>query len=103
MDQKEIIRREYFMNRKSIREIARELHHGRDTIRKAIYDPGIPIYKRSVPAPKRTIGAFVEVILQWLRRISSVLSSNGIRPNGFMNGSRPNTVIRVQTGRSGEK
>ncbi len=67
VDQKEIIRREYFLNRKSIREIAKELHHGRATIRKAIYDPGIPTYKRSVPAPKRTIGAFVEVILQWLQ------------------------------------
>ncbi len=67
MDQKEIIRREYFLNRKSMREIAKELHHGRATIRKAIYDPGIPIYKRSVPAPKRTIGAFVGVIQQWLQ------------------------------------
>jgi len=38
VDQKEIIRREYFLNRKSMREIAKELHHGRTTIRKAIYD-----------------------------------------------------------------
>lgn len=67
MDQKEIIRREYFLNRKSMREIAKELHHGRTTIRKAIYDPGIPTYKRSVPAPKRTIGPFVAVIQQWLQ------------------------------------
>jgi len=67
VDQKEIIRREYFLNRKSMREIARELHHGRAVIRKAIYDPGIPSYKRSIPAPKRTIGPFVEVIQQWLQ------------------------------------
>jgi hypothetical protein len=39
--QKEIIRREYFLNRRSMREIARELHHGRAVIRKAIYDPRI--------------------------------------------------------------
>ena len=50
VDQKEIIRREYFLNRKSMREIARELRHGRAVIRKALYDPGIPVYKRSVPA-----------------------------------------------------
>ena len=49
VDQKEIIRREYFLKRKSMREIARELHHGRAVIRKAIYDPGIPVYKWSVP------------------------------------------------------
>jgi len=67
VDQKEIIRREYFLNRKSMREIAKELHHGRTTIRKAIYDPGIPTYKRSVPVPKRTIGPFVAVIQQWLQ------------------------------------
>ena len=66
VDQKEIIRREYFLNRKSMREIARELHHSRKTIRKAIYDPGIPVYKRSQPAPKRSIGPYVEVIQQWL-------------------------------------
>ena len=66
VDQKEIIRREYFLNRKSMREIAKELHHSRKTIRKAIYDPGIPVYKRSQPAPKRSIGPYVEVIQQWL-------------------------------------
>src|SRR4030042_295391 len=47
VDQKEIIRREYFLNRKSMRQIAKELHHGRTTIRKAIYDPGIPTYRRA--------------------------------------------------------
>jgi transposase len=66
VDQKEFIRREYFLNRKSMRQIARELHHSRRTIRKAIYDPGIPVYKRSKPAPKRCIGPFLEVIQQWL-------------------------------------
>src|SRR5208283_5143678 len=67
VDQKEIIRREYFLNRKSMREIAKELHHSRKTVRKAIYDPGIPTYKRSVPALKRTIGPLVTVIQQWLQ------------------------------------
>jgi len=67
VDQKEIIRREYFLNRKSMREIAKELHHSRKTIRKAVYDPGIPAYKRSAPAPKRTIGPFIEIIQQWLQ------------------------------------
>jgi transposase len=67
VDQKEIIRREYFLNRKSMREIAKELHHGRAVIRKAIYDPGIPTYKRSVPPPKRAIGPLVLVIQQWLQ------------------------------------
>jgi transposase len=67
VDQKEIIRLEYFLNRKSMRGIAKELHHSRKTIRKAIYDPGVPEYKRRVPAPKRAIGPFVEIIQQWLK------------------------------------
>jgi hypothetical protein len=50
-----------------MREIAKELHRGRVTIRKAINDPGIPTYKRSVPVPKRTICPLVEVILQWIQ------------------------------------
>ena len=67
VDEKEIIRREYFLHRKSMRQIAREMHHGRKTIRKAIYDPGIPVYNRSKPAPKAAIGPFQEVIQQWLQ------------------------------------
>jgi hypothetical protein len=48
-----------------MREITEESHHGRATIRKAIYDPGITTYKRRAPAPKRTTGPFVAVIQQW--------------------------------------
>jgi transposase len=63
---KEIIRKEYFLKRKSIRQIARELHHSRKTIRKAIHDPGVPIYSRKKPPTKQTIGPFAEVIRRWL-------------------------------------
>jgi len=63
---KEIIRREYFLKRKSIRQIARELHHSRTTIRNAIHNPGVPVYTRKKPPAKQTIGPFVEVIRRWL-------------------------------------
>ena len=46
VDQKEIIRRAYFIKRKSMRQIAREFHHSRKTIHKAIMDPGIPVYSQ---------------------------------------------------------
>ena len=64
VDQKEIIRREYFIKRKSMRQIAREFKHSRKTIRKAIMDPGIPVYTeeargqtgdRSVPAHHQAV------------------------------------------------
>jgi transposase len=67
VEEKEIIRREYFLNRKSIRQISRELHRSRKTIRKAIYDPGIPVYTRSKPVPKRVIGPFLGIIKLWLK------------------------------------
>src|SRR3974377_146374 len=67
VDEKEVIRRDYFLHRKSMRQIARERHHSRKTIRKAIYDPGVPVYTRSRPALKVAIGPFQEVIRQWLQ------------------------------------
>lgn len=63
---KEIIRKEYFLKRKSIRQLARELHHSRRTIRKALNDPGVPVYTRTKPPTKQAIGPFAEVIRQWL-------------------------------------
>jgi len=66
VDQKEIIRREYFIKRKSMRQIAREFHHSRKTIHKALMDPGIPVYSRHKPREKSVIGPYLPVIKQWL-------------------------------------
>jgi transposase len=67
VDEREVIRRDYFIHRKSMRQIARERHHNQKTIRKAIYDPGVPVYARSKPAPKVAIGPFQELIQRWLQ------------------------------------
>ncbi|MGQ9688865.1 MAG: IS21 family transposase [Desulfobaccales bacterium] len=67
VDEKEVIRRDYFIHRKSMRQIGRERHHSRKTIRKAIYDPGVPVYNRSKPRPKAAIGSFEGVIQRWLQ------------------------------------
>lgn len=66
VEQKEIIRREYFIKRKSVRQIARELKHGRRTIRKAIKDAGIPSYTRKKPPAKPVVGPYAPIIKQWL-------------------------------------
>ncbi len=66
VDQKEIIRREYFIKRKSMRQIAREFHHSRKTIHKAIMDPGIPVYTRKKPRGKPVSGQYLRIIKQWL-------------------------------------
>jgi transposase len=66
VDQKEIIRREYFIKRKSMRQIAREFHHSRKTIHKAIKDPGIPVYTRKKAHGKPVTGPYLPIIKQWL-------------------------------------
>lgn len=66
VDEKERIRRAYYFQRKSMRQIAREFHHARRTVRNAIYDPAPPRYTRVVPAPKPVLGPFTAIIDQWL-------------------------------------
>ena len=60
--QKEHIRRAHFTARKSIRQIAREFRHGRETIRKALRDPMPPQYTRTRPPPKPVLGEFTRII-----------------------------------------
>jgi transposase len=74
VDQKEIIRREYFIKRKSRCEIAREFHHSRKTIHKAIMDPGIPVYMRKKPRDKPVTGPYLPIIKQWLEEDRQRLS-----------------------------
>ncbi len=66
VDKKERIRRAYFLERKSIRQIAREFHHARRTVRKANYDPAPPQYTRVVAAVTEVLGPFTAIIDRWL-------------------------------------
>jgi len=49
VDEKETIRRPYFIQRHTIREIAKELRHSRRTLKKAIIDACVPEYHLTVP------------------------------------------------------
>jgi len=66
VDQKEQIRRAYFIEGKSIRQIARERHHDRRTVRAAIRDASPPCYKLTRPRARPVLGRFVAIIDQWL-------------------------------------
>ena len=66
MNQREQIRRAYFIEGKSIRGIAREGHHDRKTVRKAIHDAGPSSYTLSNARPRPVLGAFVAIIDRWL-------------------------------------
>jgi len=66
VDQKEQIRRAFFIEGKSIRQIAREGHHDRRTVRAAIRDASPPRYKLNWPRVRPVLGRFVTIIDKWL-------------------------------------
>ena len=66
VDQKEQIRRAFFIEGKSIRRIARERHHDRRTVRAAIQDAGPSRYKLIQPRPRPVLGPYVAIIDEWL-------------------------------------
>lgn len=59
VEDREVIRRAYFDEHKSIRKIAAEGHHARDTVRAALRDePAIPAYTLTVPRAAPKLGAY---------------------------------------------
>ena len=66
VDQKEQIRRAFFIEGKSIRQIAREGHHDRRTVRAAIRDASPTRYILSRPRVRPVLGRFVVIIDKWL-------------------------------------
>ena len=68
VEEKETIRRLYFIRRHSIRQIARERHHSRKTVRKALLDASVPEYRLSKPKPCPAIGPFRAIIESWLEQ-----------------------------------
>ena len=66
VDEKENIRRLFFIKRYSVRRIAREYHYSRKTVRKAIQDSAVPEYHLTRPKPYRVMGSYLPIIQQWL-------------------------------------
>jgi len=67
VDQREEIRRAYFVEGKSIRRIARERRHDRRTMRKALRDAGPPRHLLKAPRPRPILGLFLAAIDHWLK------------------------------------
>ena len=66
VDQREQIRRAYFIEGKSVRQVARDGHHSRRTIRKALHDAGPPRYTLRTSRPRPVLDPFLVVIDHWL-------------------------------------
>jgi len=71
MDEKETIRRLYFIKRHSIRQIAEELNHSRKTVRKAIADASVPQYHLTAPKPSPVMGPHMNKVMEWLEKDKS--------------------------------
>ncbi|KUK52576.1 MAG: Integrase core domain-containing protein [Desulfotomaculum sp. 46_296] len=63
---KEMIRKLYHVQRKSIRWIARELGLARQTVKKAIQNAEPPEYKLTKPRPQPVVGQIKSIVEQWL-------------------------------------
>ncbi len=70
----EAIRRAYYLEKKSIRQIAREQHHSRRTIRKAIQQVQPHPYFRTVPKPSPIFGS------RFQERVDELLTKNRTLP-----------------------
>ena len=63
---KELIRTDHFVHRKSIRQIAKERHLARPTIRAALRDASPTVYTRGKPPHRPVTGPYVAIIEQIL-------------------------------------
>lgn len=63
----ELIRKLHFKEGQSIRELSKNLHLSRQTIRKALKQTEIPTYQRTKPIHSPVIGPVKNLIIQWLR------------------------------------
>ena len=66
VEEKETIRRLYFTQRHSIRQIAEERGHSRKTVKKAISDSSVPEYHLTKTRPSPVMDPFKAIIGQWL-------------------------------------
>ena len=69
VDERERIRRAYYVEEKSIRQIARELHHSRETVKKAIASAEPATYTLKKPRPAPVLGPY-------MARIDELLEEN---------------------------
>jgi len=66
VEERERRRRAHFIEKKTIRWIAREYTHSRRVVREALKDSGVPVYRRKQPVVLPVIGSYVPMIEQWL-------------------------------------
>src|SRR3989442_10848856 len=74
MEDREAIRRAYYIEKKSIRQIAREQHHSRRTVAKAIKETEPRLYQQNTSRPAPVLGSFHN-------RVNELLTQNKTLPS----------------------
>ena len=82
VEDKEIIRRAYYIEHKSIRQIQRETGYHRKTIRKALDDGMVPEYNEKEPRPTPALTPVKGIIDHWLAeaRVLRMASNSDGKP-----------------------
>jgi transposase len=66
VDDKEVMRRKFYLEGQSMRQIAREQHCSRDTVKRALVEPAPTVYHLHEPRPSPVMGRCQALIDQWL-------------------------------------
>lgn len=66
VDEKEQIRRAFYIEEQSIRQIARERQHSRESVKQALVNPAPTAYHQQQPRPSPITGPFQALIDRWL-------------------------------------
>ena len=105
VDERERIRRAYYVEQKSKRQIARELGHSRATVEKAVASAEMPKYQLTGPRPAPVLGPVKAQIDQWLadnetlprkQRYTSHVIFTKLQADGFTGGE---STVRGYIGR----
>jgi len=84
VEKKEEIRRSYFVEKKSIRKIAEKFGCSRRTVRKAIADSGVPVYKRTASIGYLVLGPVIPIIVKCNLKVYHLLQSKSLPPCPFI-------------------
>jgi transposase len=66
VDEKERLRRAFYIDGKSVRQIAQETEHSRDTVKQALVDPSPTVYRLAKSRPDPVMGPYQEHVDRWL-------------------------------------
>ncbi len=96
MENREAIRRAYYLEHKSIRQIAREQHHSLRTVAKAIQEAESQPYRKTTPRPAPMLGSFYH-------RVEELLTQNDQLPKKQRYTARKIYQVLVSEGYQGSE